>query len=487
MTSNKKNNSHLDTQVCIIGAGMAGIGTALALKAQNIDYIVLEKASEVGGVWRENTYPGCACDVPSTFYSYKSIPKHDWSRLFAPQSEIKDYLRSTAIDQGIEPHIRFNHDVISLKWCKTYWRITTKTKTFKARFVVVATGPMHHATIPKIPGIEGFKGHVFHSSKWDHSIDFTARRVAVIGSGASAIQFLPIIQKKVAHLTLFQRTAPWVLPKLDKKINSRWQAAMKRIPMIQRVFRRFLNIQFEALSKRLNNPKKRRKLEAVAMSNLRRGIKNEKLQRALTPNFAIGCKRVLQSNHWYRALAASNTQVLDGLSKVEGQTLISTSGHSASVDTIIFATGFEVATPQIAKIIVGANGISLWDTWASRPEAYLGTMTHDCPNLFFTFGPNLYTFSSAFEILDHQLKFIINSIKTTSIEFPVVRVKQSKEQHFNQQLQTELKESVFNSGCTSYFFNDDGHNSTTWPWSVKSLGKRLSEVHHSDLELSEEL
>lgn len=470
--------------VIVIGAGFAGIGAAIKLREAGFDFVVLEKAAAIGGVWRENTYPDCACDIPSALYSFSFAPNPHWSSFFARQAEIRDYMVATAEKFGVMDSIRLNHELLQASWNtdEKAWSLHTSAGDYTARFVIMACGPMHKPVTPALKGMETFTGTSFHSAQWDHACDLAGKKVAVIGSGASAIQFVPAIESTVAELTLFQRTPPWVLPKLDFPVSSRWQRIFKRLPFVQSLLRKLLYLQFELLNRSLKHPGLIKRLQNLALTNVDRSIKDPALRARLTPNYAIGCKRILQSNTWYRALANRHVNVVDGVAEVSGNTVIATDGARCEADVIIFATGFEVANPPIAERIVGASGMTLAQQWRGSPQAYLGTVAEDCPNCFLTFGPNLYTFSSAFVIIEAQLKYIMNGLS-------ILRAKRAqafaldtrKSIAYNEKLQTSLQDTVWNSGgCVSYFIDKNGRNSTNWPWTTFYMRQRLAKFKLGD-------
>ena len=470
-------------EVIVVGAGFAGIGAAIKLRETRCDFLVLEKAAEVGGVWRDNTYPDCGCDVPSAFYSYSFAPNPRWSRLFAKQAEIKAYTRDTAERFGVMPHVRLGAELIAANWdaLAKVWRLKTTAGDYSAQFVIMACGPMHVPVMPRVPGLETFKGVGFHSSRWRHDLDLRDKRVAVIGTGASAIQFVPMIQRQVQQLTLFQRTPPWVLPKMDALIPPRWQRLFEKVPLTQSLFRKLLYLQFELLNLSLKSPRLIKRLEAAGKKNIARGVKDLALRARLTPDFALGCKRILMSNTWYRALAQPNVRVQTGVARVEGHELVAEDGQRCTADVIIFATGFEVANPPIAERIVGTSGKLLSERWQGSPEAYLGTMTPDCPNLFLTFGPNLYTFSSSFVMIEAQLKFILSAIMTARQKrLATIAVDPAVFQRYNTQTQAALQRTVWNRGCSSYFLDKNGRNSTNWPWTTWTMTYRLKRFKLGD-------
>lgn len=471
-------------EVIVIGAGFAGIGAAIKLREAGLDFLVLEKSDEIGGVWRDNSYPDCACDVPSPLYSYSFAPNPHWGRFFAEQEEIKAYARKTAKEFEVIESILVNRELLNATWNKNerVWELQTNAGMYFARFAIFACGPMHEPAIPAVRGMESFQGATFHSARWDHDYDLANKRVAVIGTGASAIQFVPAIQPKVKQLTVFQRTAPWVLPKMDFKVSSRWKRIFERLPIVQSILRALLYFQFEFLNRSLKHPRLVKRLQSVARKNIYRGVKDGGLRAALTPNFTIGCKRILQSNKWYPALAQPNVDVVGAVAEIRGNRVIADDGSSCVVDAIIFGTGFQVANPPIAERIVGASGVSLAKQWDGSPKAYLGTTAPDCPNCFLTFGPNLYTFSSAFVILEAQLKYIMSALeKVRANNIVSVTVDTRKCAQHNEALQSSLQETVWNvGGCSSYFIDKNGANSTNWPWTTFYMRKRMRKFALND-------
>ena len=460
----------------MVGAGFAGIGAAIKLRQAGIDCLVLEKSGEIGGVWRDNTYPDCGCDVPSPLYSYSFAPNPHWGRLFAKQGEIKIYTRQTAERFGVLDRVRFGQELTEARWSpeQGLWRLQTSAGVWWARFVVMATGPMHVPVVPRIPGLDTFTGVQFHSARWDHGFDFQGKRVAVIGSGASAVQFLPKLQPLVAKLTLFQRTPPWVLPKIDMPFSARWQGLFAKRPWTQRWLRTGLYLQFELFNACLRVPWLRKRVQAQGVKHMTRAVKDPSLRARLLPDYAMGCKRILLSNTWYRALAKPGVQVVGAVAQIQGRRVVSSDSSSCEVDAIILATGFEVANPPIAQRIFGRRGTPVSAQWQGSPSAYLGTMVQDCPNLFLTFGPNLYAFTSAFVIMEAQFKFIVSAITTARRKgIAQIAVDPARFAAYNQKVQTALRSTVWNSGCTSYFLDQNGRNSTAWPWTTFHLRWRL--------------
>ncbi|XID74253.1 flavin-containing monooxygenase [Alkanindiges sp. WGS2144] len=480
MSTQQKTKQTPPYRVIIIGGGFAGLGAAIKLKQAGIsDFLLLEKANELGGVWRENTYPGCACDVPSSLYSYSFEPNPAWSRVFAGQAEIKQYLQNTAEKYDVMPHVRLQHEMQTARWSdiEQCWVIQTSQGELRTQFTIMAGGPMHEPVIPAIKGMDTFQGEIFHSSRWRHDIDLTNRRVAVIGTGASAIQFVPQIQPKVKHLTVFQRTPHWVLPKSDMPLPAPIRAMFKLLPLTQQIMRGSVYGIFETLNGGLQSNAAMRPVQRLAEFNIKYAIKDPILQRKVTPDYVIGCKRILQSNEWYPALAQTNVEVVRGaLSEIKGNTLIGSDGSSHEADVIILGTGFEVAEPPIAQRVYNRHGQSMAEVWQGSPEGYMGTMVADCPNGFLMFGPNIAVSSSAFIIIEAQLAYIIDALKQ-AIQQNIKTIEPDPVQtaHFNQRVQQALKTTVWNQGgCRSYFIDRNGRNSTVWPWTTFKMRQQLS-------------
>lgn len=473
-------------KVLVIGGGFAGLGAAIKLKERGEkDFVLLEKAGELGGVWRENTYPGCACDVPSTLYSYSFAPNPSWSRVFARQAEIKSYLQNLAVVHRITPHVQFNQEAIEIRWLNEaqVWQVKTGDSVWQGRYIILACGPMHEPKLPDVPGIENFKGEIFHSSQWRHDVDLKGKRVAVIGTGASAIQFVPEIQKEVSKLLVFQRTPHWVLPKMDASLPKWVRGLFETMPGVQALARGVTYGIFESLNGGLQSPAVMRRLHRLARWNIRRHIQNRDLQKSLTPNYVLGCKRILQSNDWYKALAAPNVRVIDSaFAAVDGNAIKSADGRSAEVDVIILSTGFEVAEPPIAKRVFNKTGKTMAEVWQGSPRGYLGTTVEDCPNAFLMFGPNIAVSSSAFIIMEAQLQYIMDALQRLSTEgVKVFEPKQSVVEVFNEKVQAALRNTVWNKGgCQSYFIDRNGRNSTAWPWSTFEMKRKLSRFNLKD-------
>lgn len=490
MEQNKEHNkNNTDDQkvyrVIIVGGGFAGLGAAIKLKEAGIeDFILLEKAAEMGGVWRENTYPGCACDVPSALYSYSFAQNPAWSRVFAEQKEIKQYLFDVADRYDVMPHVRLNCEALKAEWsdAEHCWVIQTPQGELRSQFAILACGPMHEPVLPKVKGIDGFKGEIFHSSQWRHDLDLTGKRVAVIGTGASAIQFVPQIQPIVENLTVFQRTAQWILPKSDMPLVTPLRALFKLLPVTQQLMRGSVYGIFETINGGIQSPSAMKQFQKLAQWHLNHHIKDRALRAKLTPNFIIGCKRILQSNNWYPSLAQSNVDVIaSGLVEIQGNTLIASNGERTEADVIILGTGFEIAEPPIANRVYNRFGQRMSEVWQGSPEGYMGTMVADCPNGFLMFGPNVAVSSSAFIIIEAQLNYIVDALKQAiELDIQTIETDPLVTQLFNEKVQAALQTTVWNQGgCQSYFIDRNGRNSTVWPWTTFKLREQM---HHFNLE-----
>lgn len=343
----------------VIGAGISGIAAAYKMiQAGYTDFLVLEKADRVGGTWRDNTYPGCGCDVPSALYSFSFAPSHAWSHLFAKQTEILTYLEQVAKQFNLHDKIKFQHELLSAKWneAQQQWVLETSQGKFLAKTVVFSTGPITEPSVPQIKGIDTFSGEMFHSARWKHDYDLTGKRVAVIGTGASAIQFIPQIQPLVKELIVFQRTAPWVLPKADLALNDRAKGLIAKYPMIQQLWRGSVAQILNGINLGLRHPQILEPINLLGKQLLKLQIQDQALRKKVTPNFSIGCKRLLFANDYYPALQQENVQLVpQGLIEIRGNRLIAANGEQFEVDVIIWGTGFEVSHPPIGKRVYDVN------------------------------------------------------------------------------------------------------------------------------------
>lgn len=474
-----------DHDVLIIGAGASGLGAAIQLTQTGVrDLVVLEKAPDLGGTWRDNTYPGCACDVPSAIYSYSFAPNPSWTRTFAPQPEIHKYLHDTAASFGITGKIRYGVEVVRAQWTGTRWELETTAGPYTARILLSATGPWHQPKIPDVPGLDGFPGETFHSARWNHDYDLSGKRIAVIGSGASAVQFVPEIAPKVTRLHLFQRTAQWVLPKPDLPVSTVERQLLHHLPALGQAWRAVVYGATEAFGYGFRHPWLMRQVQLAGQAHLRLTVRNPTLRRALTPDHTLGCKRLLISNTYYRALTGPTVQVHPtAVRAVDGQRLLGADGSTAEVDAIIFATGFHILDMPVASRLHDTDGRSLAHHWRGSPQAYLGTTVAGFPNLYLLLGPNVATgHTSVLMVLEAQLRHVVAAVTRTLREgWTSLEVRHTAQKRFNAQVQAALPGTVYQAGgCSSYYHDSNGRNSFIWPFSTGQLRKQVGRLDIAD-------
>ena len=477
-------------RIAIVGSGFSGLGMAIRLKQEGIDdFVVLERAAELGGTWRENTYPGCACDVPSHLYSFSFAPNPDWSRTFSRQPEIWAYLRRTAREQGVDAHIRYRHEVTSASWDATreLWRVETSAGELTASMLVVGAGPLAEPKLPEIDGIEDFEGEIFHSARWNHEHSIEGERVAVIGTGASSIQLIPRIQPKVGELHVFQRTAPWVTPQRDRPIK-RWEQRLYRaFPLAQKLMRGAIYAARELFVIPFMHPRKGSPPERIALRHLRAQVSDPQLRAKLEPNYRIGCKRVLISDSYYPALQQPNAElVTDAIAKITPRGIVTVDGVERVLDTIILGTGFHAADPPAAEWIFGGDGRSLAEAWDGSPQTYLGTVVNGFPNLFVLVGPNTgLGHNSIVFMIESQLHHLIAGLRYMEQRgLELIEVREQVQQRYDEEIQRRLQGTVWESGgCASWYRNSQGKNTTIWPGSTWPFRRRLRTFDPGDYEL----
>jgi cation diffusion facilitator CzcD-associated flavoprotein CzcO len=457
-------------RIAIVGAGFGGIGTAIRLKKRGYgDFLVFDRGDEVGGTWRDNSYPGCACDVPSQMYSLSFAANPDWTRSFSGQPEIWDYLRRCVARFGIAPHLRLRHEVHAATWDDDdrCWLVDTSGGGYRADVLVAAGGPLSEPAVPALPGLPTFTGEVFHSARWNHDVDLTGRTVAVVGTGASAIQFVPRIAPTVARLTVFQRTAPWVMPRADRPIRDWERRLFRAVPAARRVARAGVYWGRELAATAFLRPALMRFAQAVARRHLRAAVADPALRATLTPDYTMGCKRVLLSNDYYPALNRPNVDVVPaGITEVRPHSVIAGDGTEREVDTIIFGTGFHVTDMPLAHRIRGRDGRTLAQTWAGSMRAYQGTSVVGFPNLFLLLGPNsgLGHNSVVFMIecqIDQLLGLLRHLDRTGSVAVePTGRAQDA----YVARIDRRMAGTVWSrGGCRSWYLDATGRNSTLWP------------------------
>ena len=457
--------------VIIIGSGFGGLGMAIQLKRAGFhDLTLLERATDIGGTWRDNTYPGAACDVQSHLYSYSFEPKHDWSRKFAGQAEILDYMRHCVTKYGLAEHLEFNRAVERAVFDAqtNQWSVSTESgHQYKADILITATGQLNRPAIPGIPGLETFQGTCFHSARWQHGCDLSGKRVAVIGTGASAIQFVPEIVSQVASLDLYQRSAAWVLPKPDRPFTPREQTLFRSLPGWDRLYRSLIYwknesraLAFTRLSWILDVFARQARREAE------KRVTDPDKRARIVPDYRIGCKRILISNDWYPAINQPHLSlVTEAIDHVGKDAIVLTTGERRPADVIILATGFKASEFLAPMQITGLNSVTLNQAWAEGSQAFKGISVSGFPNLFMLYGPNTnLAHNSIIYMLESQFRYVVSAVEALA-RYPgaAMDVRQDQQTRFCQTIQNRLDGTVWDSGCTSWYLDEHGRNTINWP------------------------
>lgn len=457
--------SHVE--VAIVGAGFGGIGAAVQLDRAGVrDFAVLERAPDVGGTWLANTYPGCQCDVPSNLYSFSFAPKHDWSRSYPEQPEILDYLRGCVRRFGVGDRIRVGCEMLDARWHEEQrrWHVSTSRGSLTARFLICAPGLLSEPRFPPVAGLEEFAGETIHTAQWGEGPDLRGKRVAVVGTGATAVQLVPNLQPEVERLYVFQRTPPWVLPLLDRPVGERLRWLYRALPPLQRLARGAVWAIREGLVLPLAvAPRTTALLRLVAAAQRFAQVRDRALRRRLTPGYVPGCKRVLLTNRWYPAVAEPNVElVTEALAEVRRHAVVAADGSERAVDAIVFATGFTPTEPPIARRLRDGAGRTLAEAWGGAPEAYLGTAVAGFPNLFVLYGPNTNLgHSSIVYMLESQLRYVLAALNTGAHR---VEVRAEAQRAYNEDVQRRLAGTVWNTGrCASWYLDARGENPIMWP------------------------
>ena len=472
----------------VIGAGFGGLAAAYELSKDGIaDVTVLEKAGDIGGVWRANTYPGAACDVPSNLYSYSFACKTDWGRRYAEQPDILSYIHDTADRFGLRNLVQTGVEVLSAAYddASATWRVTTSQgETLEADILVPAMGQLSRPALPAIPGLDSFAGPSFHSAEWRHDVDLSGKRVAVLGTGASAIQFVPRIRRVAQHVTVFQRSAPYVVPKPDRAYTGVHHAAFRHVPGFATAMRALIWNISEFFSLALTKAAPLARLVGLlAAANLKWHIKDPALRATLTPDYRIGCKRVLFSSDWYPALACGNVDVeTDVIEEVTPTGVRTADGTLHEVDVIIYGTGFK-ATEFLAPITVsGRGGLDLQAAWSDGARAHLGMAVPGFPNMFLIYGPNTNLGSSSIILMMEQQARYIRQLTEELVLAGGSRafeVRPDAEQAYDADVQSRLDNGVW-STCDSWYRTDSGRVTTNWPGLVREYQRRTDAVAFGD-------
>ncbi|MEJ7831904.1 MAG: NAD(P)/FAD-dependent oxidoreductase [Nocardioides sp.] len=481
-------------RVIIIGAGFGGLGAARALKQRGIAEItILERADSIGGVWRDNTYPGAACDVPSPLYSWSWATNPRWGRRYSPGPEILDYIREVADRERLTDLVRTGVEVAACSFDESAgaWRVTTTDgTTYDADVVVSAVGQLSNPVIPDLPGAATFSGPAFHSAQWRHDVDLTGARVAVVGTGASAIQFVPAIVDQVASMTVFQRSAPYIVPKPDQEYQPFHRRTLGRFPSLVEAERGVVFWMSERLNHALGGQTPMAKpflgtLRTIWRANLRRQVKDPALRRKLVPDYHIGCKRILFSNDWYPTLGRDHVSVeTAAVTKIEPSGVRTADGRLHEADVLIWGTGFAATNFLAPMRVTGIGGLDLHEFWGEGARAHLGLVVPGFPNLFCIYGPNTNLGgSSIIGMMEAQAGYIAEVVAGLAAgRGRVVDVRREVADAYDAEMQSRLAGSAW-SGCSSWYV-DGPRITTNWPGLVAEYQGRTRAVDWDELEVS---
>jgi cation diffusion facilitator CzcD-associated flavoprotein CzcO len=481
--------------VLVIGAGFGGLGMGIQLAlAGRRDFVIVERAAGVGGTWWANRYPGAACDIPSLLYSFSFAPRHDWSRHYPGQAEIADYLTECVQRFGLAPHLRLSTTVTALSWDESdgRWLVQARTAAaqtlqWKARVVVSASGGLSQPSLPSLPGLQDFRGLCCHTARWDDAIGHAGQRIGIVGSGASAVQLLPQLVARGAHVTLLQRTPPWVLPKGDHPIGRRRLWLRRRVPGWQRLERLAIYLKHEARAPGFTRyPRLLRTLEPRVLRYMEHRIPEGPLRDALTPRYRLGCKRILIADDFFPALRQPNARVVtSGIERVIADGVRTRDGERHSFDALVLATGFEAADALAPFEVTGRHGADLNARWTRQgARAYYGCALPDFPNFFMIIGPNTgLGHNSMIFMIESQLRFVMDALRQLDRRCAdSLTVRREAFERFNAELQQRLSRTVWASGCHSWYRSSDGRITTLWPGSTLEFRRRTRRIDATAFE-----
>ncbi|WP_380169323.1 flavin-containing monooxygenase [Jannaschia sp. R86511] len=467
--------SERHVRVAVVGAGFSGLGAAARLvRRGETSLVVLDRGREVGGTWRDNTYPGAACDIRSDLYSFSFAPNPDWSSLYAGRAEIQTYLERTVADEGLRPYLRLGTEVLRADWDESaaLWRVATDRGPWTAEVLVVAAGPLVQPRWPDLPGLDDFAGPRLHSATWDDTVPLAGRRVGVIGTGASAVQLVPPVAERAEHLTVFQRSAPWVVPRRDRPTSPRRRRWFARWPWLQRLSRERVFRRNDLTHLALAHRRPGRALERLALAHLRRQVGDPALRRVLTPGYRLGCKRILVSDDYYPALARADVDLVTApVAAVTATGVTTADGVEHPLDVLVCSTGFDATDPPVAHRLHGRDGRTLAEHWAGTGmQALRGTAVAGFPNLFYLVGPNTALgHNSIVAIIEAQVGWLLQALDRASADLApgeraVLEPTVAAQRAWSEQVQADLAGSVWVAGgCTSFYLDDRGRNTTLWP------------------------
>ncbi|HTB70875.1 MAG TPA: NAD(P)/FAD-dependent oxidoreductase [Solirubrobacteraceae bacterium] len=477
--------------VLIVGAGFGGIAAAIECKRHGIDDVtILERAPSLGGTWHYNSYPGAACDVPSHLYSFSFAQRRDWTRLCSPQPEISDYLRRTAREYDVERHIELGRAVASCTWDErdARWRVQTEQgERYEADALVLATGQLNQPALPPIDGIETFAGRSFHSARWEHDYRLAGKRVAVVGTGASAVQFVPEVAEQAARLSVFQRTGNWMLPRRNRRYPPLVRAAIERVPGVQTFRRRFMFQYCETITAAIRHPRTIGRIAGLCSAAFMRSqVKDPELRRKVWPDYTFGCKRVLFSSQYLPTLARANVElVTDAIERVTPTGIVTVDGRLHDVDCIIWGTGFKTTQFMLPMRVVGANGAELADAWREGAHAHLGVTVPGFPNMFVLYGPNTNTSGGSIIVyLEAQASYLRQALQQMRVRGAAsVEVRAEVERASDRELQARFAGTAW-TRCDSWYRDERGRIVANWPGYMREYLARTRELDPGEYRFS---
>jgi cation diffusion facilitator CzcD-associated flavoprotein CzcO len=488
------NAPETSVDVLIVGAGFSGLCMGIKLLESGMkSFLIIEKSAEIGGTWWDNRYPGCACDIPSHLYSFSFAPSTEWTRMYPGQQEIHAYLKHCVERYALAPYLRLNTRFQEAIWDESagVWNATVgEGMCLRARVLVSGMGALHVPRYPDLRGLERFKGPAFHSSNWNQNVELAGKNVAVIGTGASAVQFVPQIAPQVGKLHLFQRTPAWIVPRLDFAFSEKWKRRFRNIPLTRWALRQYIFWRQEIrVLGFLGNQTFRKKVEEISLRHLARRIKDPKLRTALTPNYQLGCKRVLVSDDFYPTLNRSNVElVTEQIAEIREDSIVTRDGTERPIDVLIYGTGFRASEPLIGCRIVGRGGLEIHDAWKERMSAFLGVTVKGFPNFFMLLGPNTgLGHNSVVLMIEAQVRYAVKCLKLLKhSKHRVIEVRPESQHRFEEEIHRRMARTVWQSGGCHSWYQDQrtGEITTLWPSSVVSYLRRTRTVSASDYKLT---
>jgi len=489
--TNESSNGVRPKSIAVVGGGFGGVGAAVLLRRAGYnDVTVFERGERVGGVWNHNTYPGAACDVPSHLYEFSFEPNPHWSRRYAPQAEIQAYVEDVARRYGVLDRVRTSTEVTRAVWDeeRNKWRLETSAGTHEADILITACGQLSVAKIPAIPGLDSFEGPAFHTAQWRHDVELAGKRVAVVGTGCSAIQTVPQIQPTVEHLDIYQRSPGWTFPKMDFTYSERTQRLFERAPAFQRLDRAAVFAFMEAGALGMTSRRwMLRPFRGIAQHQITRAIKDPELRRKVTPTDEIGCKRLMLTDEWYPTLTKPNVElVTDAIAEVTPHGIRVEDGTERAADVLVLATGFKSHGFVAPMEIVGSGGRTLAQKWGQVPSAYLGLSVPGFPNMFLLYGPNTNGGTgSVIYVIEAGMAHVIAGLRELErAQTRRIEVSSQAAEGFDREVRAALAGTVWHTGCTNWYVDKNGNDPNQWPWLWSTYRRRTARIEPGAYKLS---